>query len=136
MAEAAKTTAYEGAHSGAYDNTFVKTEDEVMLDRYWMEASTQATEVMKDFITSLTAPTASSTGTKYEAVLNLPANFDSTIGGAITNAVYQHFCNYIVGKWLEMLGIEKSNAYLTASAENLKECKNKIYYRKAPTRPS
>ena len=135
MAEVAKTTAYEGAHSGDYDNKFTKQEDQVMLDRYWMEASTQATEVMKDFITTLTAPSAASTGTKYEAVLTLPANFDNTIQSSITNAVYQHFCNYIVGKWLEMLGIEKAAGYLAASQSALTECRNKIYYRKAPSRP-
>ena len=136
MAEVAKTTAYEGAHSGDYDNQFVKQEDQEMLDRYWMEASTQATDTMKEFITSLTAPTATTPGTAYVAVLDLPSNFEDSIEGAITNSVYQHFCNYIIGKWLEMLGVEKSAKYIATSVKDLAECRSKIYSRKAPTRPS
>ena len=136
MAEVAKTTAYEGAHSGDYDNQFVKQEDQEMLDRYWMEASTQVTDTMKEFITSLTAPTPSAPGTTYVAVLTMPDNFESSIEATITNSVYQHFCNYIIGKWLEMLGIEKSAKYIATSAQDLAECKSKIYSRKAPVRPS
>ena len=136
MAEVAKTTAYEGAHSGDYDNQFVKQEDQEMLDRYWMEASTQATDTMKEFITSLTAPTATTPGTAYVAVLDLPSNFEDSIEGAITNSVYQHFCNYIIGKWLEMLGVEKSAKDIATSVKDLAECRSKIYSRKAPTRPS
>jgi hypothetical protein len=135
MAEVAKTTAYEGAHSGDFDNKFVKEEDQVMLDRYWIEASTQATETMKEFITTLTAPSAAAPSTNYEAVLDLPSNFDSEIEATITNAVYQYFCNYVIGKWLEMAGGEKAAVYLGAASSDLAECRSKIYSRKAPTRP-
>ena len=135
LAEAAKTTAYEGAHAGAFDNVFIKEQDQAMLDRYWIEAATMATEVMKEFIQSLTTPTSGDASTNYVATLVLPANSDSTLNDAISNSVYQHFCNYMVGKWLEMLCIEKESKYLESSASNLAECKEKIYYRKAPTRP-
>lgn len=136
VSEVAKTTAYEGAHSGAFDNVYAKSEDKEMLDRYWIEACTMATEVMKEFITSMTAPSPATPNSDYTVTLTMPANFDTNMQNAITNAAYQHFCNYIVGKWLAMIGIEKASAYLASSSNDLAELKNKIYYRIKPTRPS
>lgn len=130
-AEVQKTTAYEGAHSGAFDNVFSKPEDKEMLERYWTEASAFVTDLLKKYITSLT-----NNNTGYTAILALPSNFDVAMTTPMNEAAYTYMCNYIIGKWLEMLSIEKSAAYITAATQSFNELKTLLLHRVAPKRPT
>lgn len=130
FAEVRKTTAYEGAHSGAYDNTVVKTNDETMLERYWNEAVGMLVDIVKDFLSA----SPSMPSDTLTISLNMPPLWDSNLTAGMQTSAVSYCENYIIAKWLEMLGIEKAGKYADAAGSQLNDVRNKIYYRKRPTR--
>lgn len=129
-AEVDKTTAYEGAHSGAFDNVHAKPEDKEMLERYWTEATAFITDVIKKYAESIV-----NDNTKYKAILMLPSNYDTRMTAPMNKAAYTYLCNYITAKWLEMLSIEKASNYNAAATAQLAEMKSMLLHRVAPKRP-
>ena len=130
LAEVSKTTAYEGAHSGAFDNTFAKPEDRDMLERYWNEGVAFITDAVKKFATKIV-----NNSTSYKAELFMPSNYDQNMTASVNQAAFDYLCNFIVGKWLEMLTSEKAGSYANAATAQLAEMRSLLLHRVAPKRP-
>ena len=128
--EVDKTTAYEGAHSGAFDNVHAKPQDKEMLERYWAEGIAFITDIIKKYAESITDD-----NTGYKAILSLPSNYDTRMTGPMNKAAYTYLCNYITAKWLEMLSLEKASNYNAAATAQLAEMKSLFLHRVAPKRP-
>lgn len=129
--EVSRTTAYEGAHGGAFDNTFAKKEDAEMLERYWKEGTSILTDVWKKYIED-----TNHNDDKYEVVLTMPGNFDDNMIGMMEDSAFAYLCNYIVGKWMEMISSDKSALYITTASQSLLELKRAMLHRKSPIRPT
>lgn len=128
--EVDKTTAYEGAHSGAFDNVHAKPEDEEMLKRYWNEGVSFITNVIKKYAGEITNNNSS-----YIATLDMPSNYDEKMAVPMNEAAHSFMCNYITAKWLEMLSMEKTKNYNAAATAQLAEMKSLLLHRVAPKRP-
>ena len=130
LAEVSKTTAYEGAHAGAFDNTFAKPEDKEMLERYWNEGVAFITDALKRYAVSVL-----NNATGYKAALFMPSNYDSNMTAPMNQAAFDYLCNFMVGKWLEMLSSDKAASYANAATAQLAEMRSLLLHRVAPKRP-
>ena len=138
--EVTKTTSYMGAKSdadGAYDKVRTVDGDGDMLDRFWDEACSALTAVMKEFVTAISKQvSAANDGINY--TLTLPANWDGIVDDGkseeLTNDSSSYLVNYIVGKWLQFIQREEAEKYLTEASGLLLVINKAIYRRKRPVR--
>lgn len=139
--EVAKSTSYTGAKMAgdelAYERIFTTDEDQLMLERFWMECCNDATNEFRPFITSVTEQGDSgviSLGNNYTATLALPSSFDENLIPSMQNSLFSYFVNSISGKWYKMTNKEEYESYLRDAQTNLLDVRSKLYYRKKPTR--
>lgn len=139
--EVAKSTSYTGAKMAgdelAYERIFTTDEDQLMLERFWMECCNDATNEFRPFITSVTEQGDSgviSLGNNYTATLALPSSFDENLIPSMQNSLFSYFVNSISGKWYKMTNKEEYDSYLKDAHTNLMDVRSKLYYRKKPTR--
>jgi hypothetical protein len=141
--EVAKTTSYTGAKmqgdEGAYLRIFTTDDDRQMLERFWAEACSSATELLKPFIVSVSAQPVSHTvnlGNNYDVTLQLSTAFDTSLSDSINSSLFSFFVSYITGKWYKFTNKAEANDYIAEAESALEDIKKKIYYRKKPTRVS
>jgi|WetSurMetagenome_2_1015567.scaffolds.fasta_scaffold104977_2 hypothetical protein len=137
--EVAKTTAYAGARDEEvkYDRVFTTEDDRLMLERFWREACTFSTDIMKKFISTVTTPVNSQTvdlTDDYEAVLSMPSAFDSNLTGSIQESLFSYFVNSISAKWFKITNRKDAEIYTADATSFLNKVKTDIFFRKNPTR--
>ena len=140
--EVAKTTSYTGAKKmagdeSAYERIFTTDEDQLMLERFWMECCNEATNEFRPFIVSVTEQNDSETislENNYTATLSMPSAFDENLVTSMQNSLFSFFVNSISGKWYKMTNKEEYDSYLKDAHTNLMDVRSKLYYRKKPTR--
>ena len=141
--EVAKTTAYTGAKQGkdddqsAYDRIFTTEADKIALETFWSETTNAATDELKEFITSVSthAPSNGIDLTQdYIVSLELSSSFDPTLRDSIESSLFSFFVASIVSKWFKYTNKDDVEAYQKTAAGMMMDVRNKVYYRKKPTR--
>lgn len=144
--EVAKTTSYAGAKAvedaeskgQAYERIFTSDADRVMLERFWLEACSSATDSLRPWLVNVSDQPATKQDTlenDYTAVLWLPDNWRASLTDSIQGSLFSYFANVIVGKWMMLASKEDAEAYLQTAAGMLQDVELKLYQRKRPTRP-
>lgn len=141
--EVAKTTAYTGAKASkdddtsAYDRIFTTEADKIALETFWNDTTNAATDIFKEFITSVSNHPASNgidLTQDYEVSLSLSSSFDALLKNSIESSLFSFFVASIVSKWFKYVNKEDIEEYQNTAAGMMADIRNKIYYRKKPTR--
>ena len=141
--EVAKTTAYTGAKAmkdddtSAYDRIFTTDADRLALETFWSETANAATDSFKEFILSVSSHPASNgidMSQDYEVSLMLSSSFDPTLRDSIESSLFSFFVASIVSKWFKYTNKDGIEDYQKTAAGMMLDIRNKIYYRKKPTR--
>lgn len=133
--EVQKTTGYIGAKMAddgtAYDRIFAKPENKEMLQRFWDEAASGATDVFKPFI-----KTTAVDNTSYNVVITPRSDFDVSLTSSMNKSLFSYFVSYIVARWNKFTNKQEIDTYMADATSALKDVKRKLYYGKKPTVPT
>lgn len=131
--EVAKTTSYTGAKKvgddGAYERIYTTDEDQEMLERFWNEAASGATDTLKKWIGKVEA------GNEYKLVLRVADGYDMSLTSSIETSLFSYFVDLIVSKWFVMANAQDSERYATDAAGAMDDIMSKILNRKRPEPP-
>lgn len=139
LTEVAKTTAYVGKKMGddAYSRISTTDEDNIMLERFWVEACEMANSGLRHYI-SYAEPQEMSHGadlTKdYCILLRMPIGYEDALTVTVNNLMFSFFVNSILSKWFMLSNKDESAAYSTAAEGTLSQVVQLTYQRKRPTR--
>lgn len=132
--EVAKTTEYTGdkmvGDEGAHDRIATTDENQEMLDRFWAEARSAATDRLKCFnLTDRSAPDA------YTVDLLLASNWDRELLPSMQASLFSFFVTFVAAKWYRMANKAEAEATAAEAAGFLADIVSKGYYRKMPKVP-
>lgn len=131
--EVAKTTSYTGAKKegddGAYDRIFTTDEDQEMLERFWKEAASGATDTLKKWIRKVEE------GDEYRLLLHVADGYDMSLTSSIETSMFSYFVNFIVGKWYLIVNAGESERYVTDAVGAMDDIMSKVLHRKRPMPP-
>ena len=135
MQEVMRLTHYAGdrktGDEGAYDRMAAMESDAEMLEQFWKAACTAVTELFKPYIKQV-----DSSGDTYEAVMDMPSLYDTSLNESIEGSLQGFFVNTMAGKWFALTDTD-GKAAATAAAEALgymQDVEKKMYHRKRPSR--
>lgn len=133
--EVAKTTAYIGNKAtvedgkSAFDQIFVTEADLSMIERFFNESLDALRNVLKRFISG---------GSGVDGTINweleMPSRFDGNLLDSINSSANSFLVNSIIWKWCEIAANDKSKEYADNAAALLLEIKDKVFFKKKPTR--
>ena len=133
--EVAKTTAYIGKKAtvddgkSAFDQIFVTEADLAMIERFFNESLDALRNVLKRFISG---------GSGVDGTINweleMPSRFDGNLLSSINSSANSFLVNSIIWKWCEIAANDKSKEYADNAAALLLEIKDKVFFKKKPTR--
>ena len=133
--EVAKTTAYIGKKAtvedgkSAFDQIFVTEADLSMIERFFNESLDALRNVLKRFISG---------GSGVDGTINweleMPSRFDGNLLSSINSSANSFLVNSIIWKWCEIAANDKSKEYADNAAALLLEIKDKVFFKKKPTR--
>lgn len=113
----------------AYDQVFTTDADKVILERFKDEATDMLIGLFKRFLTDYDG-----TPDGLTITLNMPSSFKDGLQSSMNHSMKLFFTNYIIAKWCEITCPEKAKEYADNAAQQLKDIKEKLYYKKPPTR--
>ena len=142
MHEVAKATSYTGAKimgedPGAYDRISTTDEDRELLERYWVEACSLATDTLKPWLSEVGSQPIHhgvDITTDYEATLSMSDRYDASLTDSVQAALLSFFVATILSKWYRLTNKGETEAYATEAASQLRSVEEKICYRKKPVR--
>lgn len=139
--EIAKTTSYTSQKmvedATAYDRIFTTDEDREMLERFWVEACSLATDALKPWLSSVDSQPIHhgvDMTTDYEATLSMSDRYDTNLTDSAQAALFSFFVATILSKWYRLTNKGETEAYATEAAAMLQTVEQKLYYKKKPTR--
>lgn len=133
--EVAKTTAYIGAKNkledgkSAFDQVFVTDADLTMIERFFNESLDALINVLKQFISG-----GSGVDGTITWQLEIHSRFDENILESIKSSANSFLVNSIIGKWCEITANDKVKVYADNAAALLLDIKDKVFFKKKPTR--
>lgn len=131
-AEIAKTTSYTGqkmvGDETAYQRIFTTDEDKDMLSRFWNEACSGATDLLKPFINTIDVTS------DYCVTLDLSCRYDNTLTGSVQTSLFSYFVYFILSRWYKMANKGEYESYAVDAASMLEDVMHKIYHRTKPQR--
>ena len=133
--EVARTTEYSGAKmSGgeAYERIATIDEDRGLLQRFWDE--TRA-EVARELIRLLSTEGMDADGDTYTLQLEVSPAFDNALLPSMQLGLFSYFVQSIVAKWYVFTNKEESGAFANAGKKILDDVREKVFFKKSPTRP-
>lgn len=133
------TTSYTGAKSndaqGAYTQIRTTTSDqETALTRFWFEATSEVTSLLKPFLISYSLEADGGEG--YTAELEMPSNFDPNLTGSIETSLRSYFVDSITASWFRYCNRNDVQSYEHSAEAALIDARAKLYHRTKPRRPS
>lgn len=66
--------------------------------------------------------------------LNMPANYDTNLNGAVQEAIAAYFANYVLYKWLAMVLPQMAEEYMNTAQAELASARTMLTTRLAPKR--
>lgn len=133
--EVNKTTSFLGVKNkldngkSAYDQVFTTVADKAILERFLNESREILIGLFKRFLTNVDYAAAEMCFT-----LDMPSNFKDELQDSMEQSMGHFATNYIIAKWCEITCPEKAKEYADNAAQQLKDIKDKLYYKKPPTR--
>lgn len=129
------TTAYIGGKSdGAalYDSVATKYGNRELLDRYWAEACSGATEKFKRFVTEVSPGTDDA----YEVNLTTGNRYNEAMTDSIKTSLHAYFVYMIVCQWLSYCKKDDCETYANNAVAAMDDVMRKLYHKTAPKRVS
>lgn len=133
--EVARTTEYSGAKISdeeAYERIATIDEDRGLLQRFWDE--TRA-EVARELIRLLSTEGMDTDGDTYTLQLEVSPAFDKALLPSMQLGLFSYFVQSIAAKWYVFTNKEESAAFANAGKKILDDVREKVFYKKPPTRP-
>lgn len=132
--EIGKTTAYIGQKSvedaeNSYRRIYTTNTDKDFLDRFWVEATSAITNLVKSFMVG-----GVSLDGDYSVNLDMPRNFDENLRDAICSHATSFVINYIIAKWSEIANKKEYEEYINNANMLLEQIKNMIFSKSRPKR--
>lgn len=133
--EVAKTTAYIGKKTiledgkSAFDQIFVTEADLAIIERFFNESLDALINVLKRFISGGSGAEGTITWQ-----LEMPSRFDDNLLSSINSSANSFMVNSIIGKWCEITANDKVKEYADNAAALLLDIKEKVFFKKKPTR--
>lgn len=140
--EVAKTTSYVGLKlmdedSKTYERVFTTDDDRDMLERFWRETCSSATDEFKQFIISVSNPENSQVidDTEiYTVEMSMPSSFDVKLVMSVEQSLMSYFVNSITAKWFCISNRKDAEYYQQEAVASGDEVRRKIFFRKKPKR--
>ncbi len=126
-----KATAYIGAKDSdesAYDRVSTTNANREILEDFWKEACSGATEKFKRFVSF------SSTGDKYEVDVWTGKQYNSALTSSINDSLFSYLVSMIVSKWLRYCNAGASESFANDAAGAMDDVMRKLYHKSAPVR--
>lgn len=141
--EVAKATSYTGAKMmgddpTAYDRIFVSDEEREMLERYWVEACSIATDALKEWLKTVSVQPIHhgvDMVTDYVVSLSVADQYPTALNDSVKSDLTSYFVAVILSKWYRLTNKAESEAYATEGSAILMNAVNKLFHRIRPTRP-
>lgn len=143
--EVAKTTAYIGSKAmsgedpGAYDRIAALDADREQLDRYWMEACSEASRLLDHWMVSVSDQTLThhvELGRDYAATLAMPTNWNSAYSKTIEELLTSFMVDSIAAKWLLITDKQDAAAHAALADGTSKQVSQLLLARVRPQRRS
>lgn len=148
--EVAKTTSYIGEKHPegvvSYERIYTTDDDEQLLERFFAEGTDLMTNLLRRFIVSGTTDgsTGEGGGTTDEGStdkngswtlnLSLSCRYDTNLSASINSSAFSFLVNYIIAKWNEIANKDEYKEYMEAATVLLNDIKEKVFFKKKPTR--
>lgn len=130
--EVEKTSAYVGdkmiGQEDAYQRIRATDENRELLQRYFNEALSEVTQIIKGFYES-----TRNIGDIVCIDLSVPNNFDQRLEKDIENTMFSFFVNFILSRWFIITNKEEATIYIQETDNLKKELQQKLYARRRPT---
>jgi len=141
--EVALTTAYVGKKmlskddQGAYERIFTTDSDRLQLERFWSEASSEASNLLKPFVEDL-SPQPDSDGVDlsrdYLVRLSLPQGYDPQLNTSMSSSLHSFFVEMLCAKWFRVANKPEAEEYHRSALKQLGQVEAILYHRKRPKR--
>lgn len=139
--EVAKKSSYTGSKmigdEDAYARIFTTDEDRLMLESFWLESCSVATEALKEFITQVSNQVTGhgiDLSSNYVVSFAMSNAWDTKLQSSLTNELFAFFTYHILSKWYGFVNKPEAESYATQAQDALADAMNNAYYRKKPTR--
>lgn len=130
--EVARTTSYTGQKmvddEGAYNRIFTTDEDQEQLGRFWDEACSDATDLLKPYISTIDVTS------DYDVTLDVSSRYDSTLTGSVQSSLFSFFVYFILSRWYKLTNKAEYESYAADAVSMLEDVMHKIYHRTKPQR--
>ena len=144
--EVAKTTSYAGAKAiednetkgQAYERIFATDADREMMERFWLESCSAASDSLRPWIIKekpQMATRANTLANNYEATLAMPDNWNPRLLDSLRVSMFAYFANSILSKWMQLTNKEDAEMYGATAVAMMKDVELKLYDRVRPIRP-
>ncbi len=140
--EVAKTTSYRGSKldddGRAYERLYATDADRQMLERFWNEACSKATDLFRRFIRDVSQHPEShgvELTRNYRVVLSMPSNYDASLTSSMQTSLHSFFVEFVIGRWYSLSNTAESESYIATSDSMLDDVRRKLYTRRKPIRP-
>lgn len=143
--EVAKATNYTGAKMmsgddpGAYDRIFATDEDREMMERFWVEACSIATNTLKPWLSDVGDQPIHhgvDISTNYVVELSLSERYDPNLNDSVQASLFSFIVAAILSKWYRLTNKGETEVYAAEAAAQLQNVEEKICYRRKPVRVS
>lgn len=114
----------------AYGRIRTTDDDGEALDRFWLEACSDATDTFKRFITSV------NTTADYVVAMSVSSRYDTNLTAGMQDSLRSFFVNSIMSKWNQYTNKGEVEMYAQLALTFMKDVEAKLYYKKKPTRVS
>lgn len=138
--EVKKSTSYAGSKNQedatAYDRVRVVDTNEEMLERFWAESCSAATEVMKPFdvVVNTSFEQEGQHIPAYIATLSMSNSYDNNLTESVEASLFSFFVSSVIGKWMRFASPKESESYGADAIAYLEDVERKLFYRKKPVR--
>lgn len=111
----------------SYDDIMLTEANNEILDEFWKEASSGATEKLKQFVVSVMPSTD-----KYEVDVQTGRRYNEALTDSVQTSIKLYFVCMVVCKWLTHCKHESSTVYANSAVAAMDDVMRKLYNRKAP----
>lgn len=141
--EVAKITSYIGAKSidekeNAYDKIFTTDEDRYLIENYWQEASSLITLSISRYIEKVTehlpGREVNFLTDNFEVTIKVTDRFDDSQEPVFKSQLFHYFVNMLVGKWLELSDMQRSQVYLKKAEDCAAAIQIALHKKNPPSR--
>ena len=142
--EVAKATSYTGAKMmgedpAAYDRISTTDQDREMLERFWVEACSIATNQLKEWVKAVSEQPIHhgvDMVTDYVVTLSVADAWPTALLDSTQSSLQSFIIATILSKWFRLANKGEMEAYASEAAAHLQDVGQKLYQRVRPSKPA